>query len=120
MPDRQVHWLTIRQSGAWVDSEPNRFARAEHASVLVNSRRALASVALVGDMDRNQRIVCTMSEGRSSMRDRHLFRRSGRHLAPRDARTSCVDAAAAPLHCRVLQVDYAVGQLPGGLEWLRV
>jgi ectoine hydroxylase-related dioxygenase (phytanoyl-CoA dioxygenase family) len=28
------------------------------------------------------------------------------------------DAAATPLHRRVLQVDYAVGQLPGGLEWL--
>ena len=30
------------------------------------------------------------------------------------------DAAAAPLHRRVLHVDYAVGQLPGGLEWLGV
>jgi hypothetical protein len=25
-----------------------------------------------------------------------------------------------PLHRRVLQIDYAVGQLPGGLEWLGV
>ena len=30
------------------------------------------------------------------------------------------DAAVEPLHRRVLQVDYAVGQLPGGLEWLGV
>ena len=30
------------------------------------------------------------------------------------------DAAGEPLHRRVLQVDYAVGQLPGGLEWLGV
>jgi hypothetical protein len=30
------------------------------------------------------------------------------------------DAAAAPLHRRILQIDYAVGQLPGGLEWLGV
>jgi len=30
------------------------------------------------------------------------------------------DAAAAPLHRRVLQVDYAIGKLPGGLEWLGV
>lgn len=27
-------------------------------------------------------------------------------------------ASVAPLHRRVLQVDYAVSQLPGGLEWL--
>lgn len=30
------------------------------------------------------------------------------------------EAAAEPLHRRVLQVDFAVGQLPGGLEWLGV
>ncbi len=30
------------------------------------------------------------------------------------------EAAAAPLHRRVLQVDYAVGHLPGGLEWMGV
>jgi hypothetical protein len=30
------------------------------------------------------------------------------------------DAAAEPLHRRVLQIDYAVGHLPGGLEWLGV
>jgi hypothetical protein len=30
------------------------------------------------------------------------------------------NAAAAPLHRRVLQVDYAIGQLPGGLKWLGV
>lgn len=30
------------------------------------------------------------------------------------------DAAVAPAHRRVLQVDFAVGQLPGGLEWLGV
>ena len=30
------------------------------------------------------------------------------------------DAAGAPHHRRVLQADYAVGQLPGGLEWLGV
>ena len=30
------------------------------------------------------------------------------------------DAASQPLHRRVLQIDYAVGQLPGGLEWLGV
>jgi hypothetical protein len=30
------------------------------------------------------------------------------------------DAAVEPLHRRVLQIDYAVGQLPGGLEWLGV
>jgi hypothetical protein len=30
------------------------------------------------------------------------------------------DAASAPLHRRVLQIDYAVGTLPGGLEWLGV
>lgn len=30
------------------------------------------------------------------------------------------EAAAAPAHRRVLQVDFAVGQLPGGLEWLGV
>ena len=30
------------------------------------------------------------------------------------------DAAAAPQHRRVLQIDYAVGHLPGGLEWLGV
>ena len=29
-------------------------------------------------------------------------------------------AASQPLHRRVLQIDYAVGQLPGGLEWLGV
>lgn len=29
-------------------------------------------------------------------------------------------AAASPAHRRVLQVDYAVGRLPGGLEWLGV
>ena len=28
------------------------------------------------------------------------------------------DAAIRPVHRRVLQVDYAVGQLPGGLQWL--
>jgi ectoine hydroxylase-related dioxygenase (phytanoyl-CoA dioxygenase family) len=30
------------------------------------------------------------------------------------------DAAAEPRHRRVLQVDYAQGQLPGGLEWLGI
>ena len=30
------------------------------------------------------------------------------------------DAAVEPLHRRVLQIDYAVGHLPGGLEWLGV
>lgn len=30
------------------------------------------------------------------------------------------EAAVVPLHRRVLQVDYAVGQLPGGLEWLGI
>ncbi|PSO22112.1 phytanoyl-CoA dioxygenase family protein [Bradyrhizobium sp. MOS003] len=30
------------------------------------------------------------------------------------------DAAATPMHRRVLQVDFAVGELPGGLEWLGV
>lgn len=30
------------------------------------------------------------------------------------------DAAAAPAHRRVLQVDFAAGELPGGLEWLGV
>jgi hypothetical protein len=29
-------------------------------------------------------------------------------------------AAVSPVHRRVLQVDYAVGELPGGLEWLGV
>jgi hypothetical protein len=28
------------------------------------------------------------------------------------------EAAVAPLHRRVLQVDYASCQFPGGLEWL--
>lgn len=30
------------------------------------------------------------------------------------------DAATAPMHRRVLQVDFAVSDLPGGLEWLGV
>lgn len=30
------------------------------------------------------------------------------------------EAAVEPLHRRVLQVDYAAGRLPGGLEWLGV
>ena len=30
------------------------------------------------------------------------------------------DAATTPMHRRVLQVDFAVGELPGGLEWLGV
>jgi ectoine hydroxylase-related dioxygenase (phytanoyl-CoA dioxygenase family) len=30
------------------------------------------------------------------------------------------DAATFPMHRRVLQVDFAVGELPGGLEWLGV
>ena len=30
------------------------------------------------------------------------------------------DAAVEPKHRRVLQVDYAVGQLPGGLQWLGI
>jgi Phytanoyl-CoA dioxygenase (PhyH) len=30
------------------------------------------------------------------------------------------DAAVEPLHRRVLQVDYAMGQLPGGLQWLGI
>ncbi|WP_271585455.1 phytanoyl-CoA dioxygenase family protein [Bradyrhizobium sp. CCBAU 45389] len=30
------------------------------------------------------------------------------------------DAATAPMHRRVLQVDFAVSKLPGGLEWLGV
>ena len=30
------------------------------------------------------------------------------------------DAATKPMHRRVLQVDFAVGELPGGLEWLGV
>ena len=30
------------------------------------------------------------------------------------------DAAAEPVHRRVLQVDYAIGQLSGGLQWLGV
>ncbi len=30
------------------------------------------------------------------------------------------DAATSPVHRRVLQVDFAVGKLPGGLEWLGV
>ncbi|MDA9494989.1 phytanoyl-CoA dioxygenase family protein [Bradyrhizobium sp. CCBAU 11361] len=30
------------------------------------------------------------------------------------------DAATAPMHRRVLQADFAVGELPGGLEWLGV
>lgn len=30
------------------------------------------------------------------------------------------DRASAPTHRRVLQVDYAVGDLPGGLQWLGV
>lgn len=31
-----------------------------------------------------------------------------------------VPLANEPLHRRVLQIDYAVGKLPGGLEWLGV
>jgi hypothetical protein len=30
------------------------------------------------------------------------------------------EAAVAPVHRRVLQVDFSVGKLPGGLEWLGV
>jgi ectoine hydroxylase-related dioxygenase (phytanoyl-CoA dioxygenase family) len=30
------------------------------------------------------------------------------------------DAAVEPKHRRLLQVDYAVGQLPGGLQWLGI
>jgi ectoine hydroxylase-related dioxygenase (phytanoyl-CoA dioxygenase family) len=30
------------------------------------------------------------------------------------------EAAVAPKHLRVLQVDYAKAELPGGLEWLGV
>jgi hypothetical protein len=30
------------------------------------------------------------------------------------------DAAVEPTHRRVLQIDYAVGQLPGGLQWAGV
>jgi hypothetical protein len=30
------------------------------------------------------------------------------------------EAASAPMHRRVLQVDFSVGQLPGGLEWLGI
>jgi len=30
------------------------------------------------------------------------------------------DAATAPVHRRVLQSDFAGGELPGGLEWLGV
>ena len=30
------------------------------------------------------------------------------------------DTAVEPQHRRVLQVDYAVGQLPGGLQWLGI
>lgn len=30
------------------------------------------------------------------------------------------EAAATPMRRRVLQVDYSVGQLPGGLEWQRI
>jgi hypothetical protein len=30
------------------------------------------------------------------------------------------EAAVAPVHRRVLQVDFSLGQLPGGLEWLGV
>ncbi|MGY8711568.1 phytanoyl-CoA dioxygenase family protein [Bradyrhizobium sp. 18BD] len=30
------------------------------------------------------------------------------------------DAATVPMHRRVLQVDFAAGELPGGLEWLGV
>ncbi|WP_252181322.1 phytanoyl-CoA dioxygenase family protein [Azospirillum sp. B4] len=30
------------------------------------------------------------------------------------------DAATRPRHRRVLQVDYAVGDLPGGLRWLGI
>jgi ectoine hydroxylase-related dioxygenase (phytanoyl-CoA dioxygenase family) len=30
------------------------------------------------------------------------------------------DAATVPMHRRVLQVDFAVGELPGGLEWLGI
>ncbi len=30
------------------------------------------------------------------------------------------EAATAPVHRRVLQVDFAAGELPGGLEWLGV
>ncbi|MVT49946.1 phytanoyl-CoA dioxygenase [Bradyrhizobium yuanmingense] len=30
------------------------------------------------------------------------------------------DAATSPMHRRVLQVDFAVSELPGGLEWLGV
>jgi ectoine hydroxylase-related dioxygenase (phytanoyl-CoA dioxygenase family) len=30
------------------------------------------------------------------------------------------EAATAPIHRRVLQVDFSLGRLPGGLEWLGV
>jgi ectoine hydroxylase-related dioxygenase (phytanoyl-CoA dioxygenase family) len=30
------------------------------------------------------------------------------------------EAASAPMHRRVLQVDFSVGQLPGGLQWLGI
>ncbi|QDF42453.2 phytanoyl-CoA dioxygenase family protein [Bradyrhizobium symbiodeficiens] len=30
------------------------------------------------------------------------------------------DAATTPMHRRVLQVDFSVGELPGGLEWLGI
>jgi ectoine hydroxylase-related dioxygenase (phytanoyl-CoA dioxygenase family) len=30
------------------------------------------------------------------------------------------EAATEPFHRRVLQIDFAVGQLPGGLEWLGI
>jgi ectoine hydroxylase-related dioxygenase (phytanoyl-CoA dioxygenase family) len=30
------------------------------------------------------------------------------------------EAAVVPIHRRVLQVDFSVGQLPGGLEWLGI
>lgn len=32
----------------------------------------------------------------------------------------CSEAASDPAHRRVLQVDFAVGDLPGGLDWLGV
>jgi hypothetical protein len=39
------------------------------------------------------------------------------YATPNSSRVGCGRRAA---HRRVLQIDYAVGELPGGLEWLSV
>ena len=83
---------------------------ATNAPLLVapgSHKRGRISAAEIPDVVRECGIVCCLAEAG----DIWLYATPILHAS---------ESAAEPRHRRVLQVDYAAGELPGGLQWLGV